>query len=192
MALQTLFESKRGTIDSEAFFNNQLVPVRRVTKPYYRVNIDFIKKVSPDILVLFSGFGIIKEALLKVAPLGVLSQHHGDMRKYRGMPPAFLELYNGESEMGVSVQKLSEKLDLGVPILEKSVPIYPRDTWKRLKERAYKVSGKLPYLALRLIHDQKAPNKEIATVGKIYTLPNMRQWLRLQMLIIRNFIRTPN
>ena len=35
------------------------------------------------------------------------------------MPPAFWELYNGEKEMGLTVQKLSVNLDSGSPLVEK-------------------------------------------------------------------------
>lgn len=37
----------------------------------------------------------------------MLSYHHGDMRRYRGQPPGFWELYNGEREIGVTVQRLA-------------------------------------------------------------------------------------
>ena len=50
------------------------------------------------------------------------------MRKYRGMPPGLWELYHGEREMGITVQKLAAGLDCGVPIEEKHIPIYPNDT----------------------------------------------------------------
>ena len=185
MAIQTLFDKSKENIPSSDFFRNLQIPIRKVSKAYSKLNIDHIKKYEPDILFLFSGFGIVREPLLSLAPLGMISQHHGDMRKYRGMPPAFWELYNGEKEMGVTVQRLNDKLDLGIPILEKSVPINATDSWKNLRERAFKASEKMPYLALKLIHDQKALNKPLESGGKVYTLPNLRQWLRLQWLIIR-------
>jgi methionyl-tRNA formyltransferase len=74
--------------------------------------IENIRKFKPDILLLIDGFGIIKEPLLKITPLGVLSYHHGNMQKYRGEPPAFLELYNNENEMGITVQILSSGLEV--------------------------------------------------------------------------------
>ena len=36
--------------------------------------------------VLLGGFGIVKEPLLSLASQGILSYHHGNMRKYRGQP----------------------------------------------------------------------------------------------------------
>ena len=72
-----------------------------------------VAELAPDVLVLIAGFGIIGEPLLSLAPHGVLAYHHGDMRRYRGMPPAFWELFNDETEMGVTVQRLSPGLDDG-------------------------------------------------------------------------------
>jgi methionyl-tRNA formyltransferase len=74
--------------------------------------------LRPDLLLLIGGFGIIKAPLLDLAPQGVLSYHHGDMREYRGQPPAFWELYNGEKPNRVTVQRLSPGIDCGQPIVE--------------------------------------------------------------------------
>lgn len=102
-----------------------------------------------DVLILIGGFGIIKEQLLTITPLGVLAYHHGNMRKYRGIPPAFWELYNNEMEMGVTIQVLAPGLDCGIPIEEKSIEIRPKDSYKSLKNRAFKESENLMYDALR-------------------------------------------
>ena len=55
-----------------------------------------------DVLCLIEGYGIIKRPLLEITNFGVFSYHHGDMKFYRGMLPAFWELYNGETRMGDS------------------------------------------------------------------------------------------
>jgi len=125
MAIQTLFSSKKEYIESSLYFNNLQIPVRKVSKPYSDLNMAHIKKYSADILFLFSGFGIVKEPLLSVAPLGIISQHHGDMRKYRGMPPAFWELYNGETEVGITIHQVETELDAGPIFKQTIVPLDP-------------------------------------------------------------------
>ena len=59
-----------------------------------------IARRTPDVLLRIGGFGIVKEPLLSLCRAGVLSYHHGDMRRYRGQPPAFWELYHGERSIG--------------------------------------------------------------------------------------------
>ena len=71
-------------------------------------------------MINISGFGrLIKKSTFEHSQAWSLSFHHGDMRKYRGQPAGFWELFNNEKEMMITVQILSEKLDAGIPIVEK-------------------------------------------------------------------------
>jgi len=99
------------------------------------------------------------------------------------MPPAFWELYNAEKEMGVTVQKLSEGLDSGLPIVENTVKILSNDNLKKLKIRAYKESEDMMYKALITLNEGKVKPKPLSNIGKIYTLPNFRQWILLNSKI---------
>jgi hypothetical protein len=59
-------------------------------------------------------FGIIRGEILKAAEFGVWSFHHDDEEKYRGGPPSFWEIYNGDAETGVILQRLTDRLDGGI------------------------------------------------------------------------------
>jgi len=156
--------------------------------PHTEKILDIIKINCLDVLVLLGGFGIIKEPLINICPKGVVSYHHGNMRKYRGMPPAFWELYNGEKEMGVTVQKIAKGIDRGNPIEEKSIQINKSDTYKNLKERALKESEDMMYKALKKIANTRYVLENINEFGQIYTLPNFRQWVILNIkLSLRRF-----
>jgi methionyl-tRNA formyltransferase len=153
-------------------------------EPFSSDVIELVRNNNLDVLLLVGGFGIIKEPLLSITPLGVLSYHHGDMRAYRGMPPAFWELYNGEKEMGVTVQVLAPGLDCGIPIEEKSICIQPKDSLKTLKIRAFKESESMMYDALRKLSNPDFKPNRIEKFGKVYTLPNLRQWLILNTKVL--------
>jgi hypothetical protein len=64
--------------------------------------------------VLRSGFNIIRGDILMVARFGVWSFHHDDIEKYRGGPAAFWEIFHGDPETGVTLQRLTDRLDGGV------------------------------------------------------------------------------
>lgn len=132
-----------------------------------------------DVMALVCGFGIIRAPLLSVCPQGILSYHHGDMRKYRGMPPGLWELYHGEKEIGITVQKLAAGLDCGLPIEEKHIPIRPDDTLGALQARLRIEGQGLLYAALKKVADPNFTPAPIREFGKVYTLPNLRQWLLL-------------
>lgn len=63
-------------------------------------------------VVLRYGFGLIKGDILDATEYGVLSFHPGNLRRYRGLgpPKAFLD---GANVMGITLQRLTEKIDGG-------------------------------------------------------------------------------
>lgn len=185
MAFQKIFGKKEITIDTEEFCDENGISVYRTKDIYSQESVDFIRKKNPDILLLIGGYGIIREPLLSIAPHGILSYHHGDMRKYRGQPPAFWELYNGEKEMGVTVQILTEGLDCGIPVIEKTIPVLPGDTLKKLHNRAMSESISMMYEALSKIEEGKELPRKVETPGKIYKIPNLRQWVKFHLKMIR-------
>ena len=140
-----------------------------------------------DVLCLIGGFGIIKRPLLEIANYGVLSYHHGDMRFYRGMPPAFWELYNGEIRMGVTVQRLSAGLDKGMPIIEMSVPIRMDDTLRSLRNRMFSMSTGMMSKAIGLL--KTGEFQYFKEYGPLYTLPSLRQWIVLNIKVFLRHIK---
>lgn len=75
--------------------------------------IGFVRDTAPD-FILRMGFGILKGEILKAAPFGVWSYHHGDPTSFRGQPPGFWEIYSGSAVTGSVLQLLTEELDAGV------------------------------------------------------------------------------
>lgn len=76
-----------------------------------------VKECAPDFILRF-GFNIIRGEILEAAQYGVWSYHHDDEMKYRGGPPAFWEIAQGDPVNGVILQRLTDRLDGGI-ILKK-------------------------------------------------------------------------
>ena len=183
MAANTALAKLRGSggeaVATESSMVERGVRTIAVRDPNDEKAVAAISSLAPDALVLIAGFGIVKEPLLSLAPHGVLSFHHGDMRRYRGMPPAFWELFNEEAEMGVTVQRLSPGVDDGAPIVEKSFAIGPRERLESLERRVFDGSVEMMRDALLTLAGGEAPAR-LDRYGDVYTLPNLRQWLRFQ------------
>ena len=190
MALNRLSRSRAPSTDTDtgAFFQELGVPIITTDDPYREETLQRICALRPGVLVRLGGFGIVKPPLLRLIPLGVLSYHHGDMRKYRGQPPAFWELNNGEQRIGVTVQRLSPGLDCGEPIVERSFPIRQSDTVATLSHRIFSESTDMMLEAVRLLGDPSFRPETIASYGCLYTLPNLRQWLMLQARVRRRVL----
>ena len=159
------------------------IPSTAATSLYNEQTLAWMRAQAADVMFL-RGFGIIREPVLSLTPFGVLSYHHGDLRKYRGGPPAFWELYNGEKEMGITMQILDEGLDTGTIVLQRSVGIKKSDSWKALRMRAYEASVSMAAEALLKLASTGPVKAPEGAKGRLYTLPNLRQWLYLQLEVV--------
>ena len=173
MIIEKLFRSKDITYSVKEIFQKKII--YSIENLYSASTINMIKKNNHDVLVLVNGYGIIKEPILSIVTHGVLSFHHGNIRKYRGMPPLFWEYYHGEKECGATVQRLSEKLDAGEIMAETAIEINYSKSFKYNKEKLYKKSEILIAQALDKV-DNSVNGSVPKTLGKVYTLPNFKEW----------------
>jgi folate-dependent phosphoribosylglycinamide formyltransferase PurN len=183
MAAKLFARRGESVVPTRAFCERNSIPVHETVDPYAPETIAAIRSHRPDVLVLIGGFGILQRPLLDLVEHGVLSYHHGDMRRYRGAPPALWELYNGERELTVTVQRLREALDAGEPIVEWVVPIRDGESVGSLRSRAFAGSEWMLLEALERIERPEFEPEPIDSFGPVYTLPNLRQWLLLQARI---------
>lgn len=65
-----------------------------------------------DVLIR-CGSGILKGEILNLTKFGVLSFHHADNYKYRGIPVGFWEVFEKDPSSGFVIQRLVEELDGG-------------------------------------------------------------------------------
>jgi methionyl-tRNA formyltransferase len=69
------------------------------------------------------GTNILKESVFRIPRLGSINIHQGLAPYYRGGPPVFWELYNGEREIGVTVHFVDSKVDAGEIIVQETLPL---------------------------------------------------------------------
>jgi folate-dependent phosphoribosylglycinamide formyltransferase PurN len=74
--------------------------------------VDQIRTLAPDLGLVY-GSPILKPALFELPALGTLGIHHGKVPQYRGKKTTFWAMYNGETEAGVTIQKINRGLDTG-------------------------------------------------------------------------------
>jgi methionyl-tRNA formyltransferase len=83
-----------------------------------------LRALDLDLLVV-DGTGILREPVFTAARHGAVNLHCGRLPQYRGAPPAFWELYEGERDIGVTVHRVTAQVDAG-PILAQCVlPLDP-------------------------------------------------------------------
>lgn len=128
-----------------------------------------------DVCIRF-GFGIVVGEALTAPTFGVLSYHHGDLEEYRGRPAGFWEMYQGESTVGITVQRLTVSLDGGDIVAEKTVSIDQYCRWRSALAALYDASDSLLPEAIEAIREQDVRKPE--TLGELYTTPDWRTTFR--------------
>ena len=82
--------------------------------------IDAVRDFEPD-LGLSLAAPILRPSIFSIPRLGTMNLHKGRVPDYRGMPPAFWELWNDEASVGCTVHWVAEKLDTGDVVRETTV-----------------------------------------------------------------------
>ena len=113
-----------------------------------------IRSSNLDLLLRFS-FGIVKGAILDAARFGIWSFHHGDERAYRGRPPGFWELYEGQQTVGSVLQRLTERLDGGIVLHRGFFRVTPY-SYVRTRDEALLGSSEWPSIVVRQIQSGDA------------------------------------
>lgn len=168
------------------------LPVHVTADPGAPEALAILRELRPEALVRLGGFGIVREPLLSLAPGGVVSLHHGDLRRYRGMPPAFWEVLHGEQRVGVTAQVLAAELDAGAILAETSVAIHPGERLRAVRARAFAAGPALVVGACRALAEGarplRLPREEL---GPLYTEPGLLDWGRLTLRLLRRRLERP-
>jgi hypothetical protein len=93
---------------SELLSNLQRVEAKTDDDDFPRDTIEEIRVKNLDVLIQLGSFPVTGE-ILKSSRYGVWAYQYGDSNFYRGGPPHFWEIYEGNSLSGVSLQVLAEK-----------------------------------------------------------------------------------
>jgi methionyl-tRNA formyltransferase len=81
-----------------------------------------LRALEPDLGVI-AGTYILRESVFGVPKDGSINLHSGKVPKYRGAAPAFWELYNGESEVGITIHRVAAAVDAGDVLLQETFPL---------------------------------------------------------------------
>jgi methionyl-tRNA formyltransferase len=71
---------------------------------------------------------LISEETFTVPRLGTINVHHGSVPDYRGGPPVFWELADGQERVGFTVHRIDAGIDTGPVLAAGDVPIEYRPT----------------------------------------------------------------
>ena len=118
--------------------------------------VGLLRKQRADLFVVVAFGQILGSQLLRLPLFYSINLHASLLPKYRGAAPASWAIIRGEKESGVSIIKLTEKMDAGDVILSKKSKISPDDTGLTLNKKLSGLGAELLLEAVDLIEKRKA------------------------------------
>ena len=98
---------------------------------------------------------IIPEEILNIPKLGSINVHYSLLPKYRGASPVESAILNGDTETGVTIQKMVYKMDAGDILAQEKTNIGPDETAPELRKRLIKIGGELLIKILPELMEEK-------------------------------------
>ena len=119
------------------------IPVYQPEKLREAENVDLLKNINPDVIVVAAYGQILSEEILNIPKYGCINIHASLLPKYRGAAPIEWSIINGEKETGVTTMYMEKGLDTGDMIDKTVVAIEPDDTGLTLHDKLAEAGSKL-------------------------------------------------
>ncbi len=132
------------------------VPVMLRNRPDDDELLRALKEADPDVIVATNWRTWIPPAVFTSARLGTLNVHDSLLPAYAGFAPLIWALLNGEEEVGVTAHMMDAELDAGDIVLQRSVPVGPRDTATDLFHKTLELFGPITVDGLALLATGRA------------------------------------
>ena len=118
--------------------------------------INYIKKLNPDVVVVVAYGKIIPTEMLNIDNILFINVHASLLPRWRGAAPVQRAIMNMDSETGISIMKIEPKLDSGPVMLQSKIKIHHNFNCEELSSEMSKIGAKLILESLELIELNKA------------------------------------
>ena len=118
--------------------------------------INHIKKLKPDLVIVVAYGKILPPKILNIDKLQFINVHASLLPKWRGAAPIQRAIMNMDSESGVSIMRIIQKLDAGPVLLQERIKINQEMSYEELSKKMSEIGEKLILNSIKLIENKKA------------------------------------
>jgi methionyl-tRNA formyltransferase len=137
--------------------------------------LDVIRKAKPDVIVS-SNFLIFGEELLKIPSICCINRHSSLLPSYGGLWPVFQAYRAGEAFTGASVHIMGKKIDQGIVLTFRKIPIEKGISLASLYEHAFDISADILIEALDKIRSGDWSSQDEGRIPSYYSFPRKEHW----------------
>lgn len=113
--------------------------------------INFLKDLEADLFIVIAYGQILSPEVLNIPAIFAINAHASFLPKYRGAAPINWAIIKGEKVTGVTIIKMTEKMDAGPIILQKEMKILDDDTSLTLEDKLSGLAAELVLSSLKSI-----------------------------------------
>ncbi len=103
--------------------------------------IKFLKSLSADLFIVISYGQILSREILDIPKIFSINIHASVLPQYRGAAPMNWAIIKGEKTTGITIIKMTEKMDAGATIMQKITDITEDDTIITLEDKLSKMAA---------------------------------------------------
>ena len=118
--------------------------------------INHLKKLMPDLVVVVAYGKILPPKLLKIDKVIFINIHASLLPKWRGAAPIQRAIMNSDTETGISIMKITPRLDAGPVMLKEKIKISKEITHQDLSEKLSEIGAKLILESIKIIENNEA------------------------------------
>jgi methionyl-tRNA formyltransferase len=94
-----------------------------------------LRAFDPDLLVVAAYGRILPNAVLEAARVMPINIHVSLLPRHRGAAPVEGAILSGDAETGVTIMRITERMDAGPILMQRAIPVAADDTQGTLKAR---------------------------------------------------------
>lgn len=154
---------------------------------------ELLKELNPDLFIVIAYGQILSQEILNTPGILSMNVHASILPKYRGAAPINWAIINGEKSTGVTIIKMTPRMDAGPIILQEAMDISEDDTAVTLEEKLSYLAGQLLLGTLKCIKDNSynlasQDESEVSFAPKLKKEDGLIKW-RDSAFNIYNLIR---
>lgn len=129
-----------GFVDFSPIAAKYKIALYKIKNINTQINIDRIKRINPDLIIICGWQRLVSEKILKILPKGTISFHSSLLPRYRGRAPVNWAIINGEKKTGITMFYCDKEADTGDIIAQQSFPITLNDTCGTVYDKVAKAA----------------------------------------------------
>lgn len=155
-------------------------------------DIDFIRRISPDIIIVATFHQIISKEIFNLPEFGSINIHPSLLPHYKGPNPTHWAIINGESISGITFHQMTADIDAGDILWKRKIALHNFNDGELRQRLAGLAEQSIAEFVTQHLNDKITPIKQNLDEGSYFprvSSPEGRSLLRSGKFELKNIVR---